>query len=61
MMGSLPWAMAGEQFLVLKTQSIVTITISGAIMGIILRQVFGAVEEPGFLDRQTSNRSPLDH
>ena len=53
--------MAGEQFLVLKTQSIVTITISGAIMGIILRQVFGAVEEPGFLDRQTSNRSPLDH
>jgi hypothetical protein len=52
--------MSGEQFLVLKTQSIVSMTIFGAIVGIILRQAFGAIEEPGFLDRETTKQSPVD-
>ncbi|ESS08279.1 MAG: hypothetical protein A07HN63_02301 [uncultured archaeon A07HN63] len=51
---------SGEQVLTLKLQSMVSMTVFGVIIGFLLRQAFRAVEEPGFLDRDTSNRSPLD-
>ncbi|MFB6233295.1 MAG: hypothetical protein ABEH61_03455 [Haloarculaceae archaeon] len=59
MVASLLYIPAGE-FLTLKTQSIVSMSIFGAIIGLILRRAFGAIEEPGFLSAEPSNRSPLD-
>ena len=49
--------MSGEQFLALKSQSIVSMTIFGVLIGLLLRQAFRAIEEPGVLERDTSNRS----
>ena len=51
--------MSSEQFLALRSQSIVSMTIFGVLIGLLLRQAFRAIEEPGFLERDTSNRSPL--
>ncbi|TQQ80952.1 hypothetical protein EGH24_07290 [Halonotius terrestris] len=57
-MVALPLYIPAGEFLVLKTQSIVSMTIFGLIVGLILRRAFGAIEEPGFLDRTTSKKPP---
>lgn len=59
-MVAFPLYISGEVFLVLKGRSLVVMTIFGVIMGLIIRQVVDTIEEPGFLDKDTSNRSPLD-
>lgn len=57
-MVALPLYIPAGEFLVLKSQSIISMTIFGLIMGLILRRVFGAIESPGFLDTKTSNKPP---
>ena len=59
MLSPLMYVAAGES-LMLKAQSHVAIITFGAIFGVLLRQVFGAIEQQGFFETDTAKRAPWD-